>query len=139
MTPAFGTDGVRGDTRGPLTGRLVEAVGEAAGEVLGAEQFAVGRDTRISGPGLVDALCRGVRRAGVSAVDLGIVPTPAVARWCHDEQVAGAVVSASHNPWHDNGVKLFAPGGRKLSDEAQHEIEQRIGELLDRGRRRGSN
>ena len=133
MTPVFGTDGVRGDTRGAVTGRLVEAVGEAAGEVLGADRFAVGRDTRISGPELVEALNRGIGRAGGSAVDLGIVPTPAVARWCHDEQVAGAVVSASHNPWHDNGVKLFAPGGRKLSDEAQHEIERRLGELLDGG------
>ena len=131
MTPVFGTDGVRGDTRGPVTGRLVEAVGEAAGEVLGADRFAVGRDTRISGPELVEALNRGIGRAGGSAVDLGIVPTPAVARWCHDEQVAGAVVSASHNPWHDNGVKLFAPGGRKLSDEAQHEVEQRLGDLFD--------
>ena len=131
MTLAFGTDGVRGDTRGALTGQLVEAVGEAAGEVLGADRFAVGRDTRISGPELAEALSRGVRRAGGSAVDLGVVPTPAVARWCHDEHVAGAVVSASHNPWHDNGVKLFAPGGRKLSDEAQHEIERRIAELLD--------
>ena len=131
MTPAFGTDGVRGDTRGALTGQLVEAVGEAAGEVLGADRFAVGRDTRISGPELAEALSRGVRRAGGSAVDLGIVPTPAVARWCQDEQVAGAVVSASHNRWHDNGVKLFAPGGRKLSDEAQHKIERRVAELLD--------
>ena len=134
MTLAFGTDGVRGDTRGTLTSRLVEAVGEAAGEVLGADRFAVGRDTRVSGPGLVEALNRGVRRAGGSAVDLGVVPTPAVARWCNDEQVAGAVVSASHNPWHDNGVKLFAPGGRKLSDEAQHEIERRLGELPDDSR-----
>ena len=134
MTPVFGTDGVRGDTRGAVTGRLVEAVGEAAGEVLGADQFAVGRDTRISGPELVEALNRGIGRAGGSAVDLGVVPTPAVARWCHDEQVAGAVVSASHNPWHDNGVKLFAPGGRKLSDEAQHEVEQRLGDLLDGSR-----
>jgi len=127
----FGTDGVRGDTRGALTGRLVEAVGEAAGGVLGANRFAVGRDTRISGPELVEALNRGVQRAGGSVVDLGVVPTPAVARWCHDEQVAGAVVSASHNPWHDNGVKLFGPGGRKLSDEAQQEMERRIEELLE--------
>ena len=131
MTLAFGTDGVRGDTRGALTAQLVEAVGEAAGRVLGADRFAVGRDTRVSGADLVEALRRGVRRAGGSAVDLAVVSTPAVARWCHDERVAGAVVSASHNPWHDNGVKLFAPGGRKLSDEAQHEVERRLGELLD--------
>ncbi len=124
MTLAFGTDGVRGDTRRELTGEAVEALGRAAAEVLGAERFAVGRDTRISGPGLAEALTRGVRRAGGSAVDLGVVPTPAVARWCDDEKVAGAVISASHNPWHDNGVKLFAPGGRKLSDEAQQSVER---------------
>lgn len=124
MTLAFGTDGIRGDTRRELTGEAVEALGRAAADVLGAERFAVGRDTRISGPGLVEALSRGVRHVGGSAVDLGVVPTPAVARWCADEDVAGAVVSASHNPWHDNGVKLFVPGGRKLSDEAQHDIER---------------
>jgi len=121
---AFGTDGVRGDTRRELTGEAVEALGRAAAEVLGAARFAVGRDTRISGPALAVALSRGVQCAGGSAVDLGVLPTPAVARWCDDEEVAGAVVSASHNPWHDNGVKLFAPGGRKLSDEAQHDIER---------------
>jgi phosphoglucosamine mutase len=126
VTLAFGTDGVRGDTRSELTPALVEALGRAAAEVLGTERFAVGRDTRISGPDLVAALCLGVHRAGGSAVDLGVVPTPALARWCQDEQVAGAVVSASHNPWHDNGVKLFAPGGRKLSDEAQRSVERRL-------------
>lgn len=126
MMPKFGTDGVRGDTRRELTAEAVEALGRAAAEVLGAERLAVGRDTRVSGPALVEALCRGVNWAGGSAVDLGVVPTPAVARWCDDEQVAGAMVSASHNPWHDNGVKLFGPGGRKLSDEAQHEIERRL-------------
>ncbi|MYB02734.1 MAG: phosphoglucosamine mutase [Acidimicrobiaceae bacterium] len=130
MTLAFGTDGIRGDTRRELTGEAVEALGRTAADVLGAERFAVGRDTRISGPGLVEALSRGVRQVGGSAVDLGVVPTPAVARWCQDERVAGAMVSASHNPWHDNGVKLFASGGRKLSDGAQHEIERRVAELL---------
>lgn len=130
MTLTFGTDGVRGDARGELTPEFVGALGRAAAGVLGAERFAVGRDTRASGPGLVEALRRGVERAGGSAVDLGVVPTPAVARWCDEEQVAGAVVSASHNPWHDNGVKLFAPGGRKLSDEAQHEIERRLTERV---------
>ena len=135
MTLSFGTDGVRGDARSELTPEFVEALGRVAAEVLGAEQFAVGRDTRISGPILAEALCRGVQRAGGSAVDLGVVPTPVVARWCDDQQVAGAMVSASHNPWHDNGVKLFAPGGRKLSDEAQHEIERR---LADAGGQAGS-
>ena len=131
MPLTFGTDGVRGDTRSELTPEFVEALGRAAAGVLGAERFAVGRDTRVSGPPLADALRRGVQRAGGSAVDLGVVPTPAVACWCDDEQVAGAVISASHNPWHDNGVKLFAPGGRKLSDEAQLDIERRLGALLN--------
>ena len=134
MTLTFGTDGVRGDARGEMTAEAVGALGRAAAEVLGAERFAVGRDTRISGPVLVEALRRGVRRAGGSVVDLGVVPTPAVARWCDDEQVAGAMVSASHNPWYDNGVKVFASGGRKLDDGSQHEIERRLSGLLDRGR-----
>ncbi|MCY3650160.1 MAG: phosphoglucosamine mutase [Acidimicrobiaceae bacterium] len=126
MSLTFGTDGVRGDARRELTPEFVEALGRAAASVLGAERFAVGRDTRVSGPPLAEALRRGVQRAGGAAVDLGVVPTPAVARWCDDEQVAGAVISASHNPWHDNGVKLFAPGGRKLSDQAQDSIERRL-------------
>ena len=139
MTLTFGTDGVRGDARGEMTAEAVGALGRAAAEVLGAERFAVGRDTRISGPVLVEALRRGVRRAGGSVVDLGVVPTPAVARWCDDEQVAGAMVSASHNPWYDNGVKVFASGGRKLDDGSQHEIERRLSGLLDRGRETPAN
>ena len=129
MTLSFGTDGVRGDTRRDLTPQVVEALGRAAAEVLGADRLAAGRDPRASGPGLVEALCRGVRRAGGSAVDLGVLPTPAVARWSDEQRVAGAMVSASHNPWHDNGVKLFAPGGRKLSDADQQAIEHRLAEL----------
>ena len=131
MTLSFGTDGVRGDARSELTPEFVEALGRAAAAVLGGDRLAVGRDPRASGPDLVGAFCRGVRRAGGAAVDLGVVPTPAVARWCEDEQVAGAMVSASHNLWHDNGVKLFAPGGRKLNDEAQREIERRLAEARD--------
>ena len=131
MTLSFGTDGVRGDARSELTPEFVEALGRAAAAVLGGDRLAVGRDPRASGPDLVEAFCRGVRRAGGAAVDLGVVPTPAVARWCEDEQVAGAMVSASHNLWHDNGVKLFAPGGRKLNDEAQREIERRLAEARD--------
>ena len=131
MTLTFGTDGVRGDARRELTPEFVEALGRAAAGVLGGDRLAVGRDPRASGPDLVGALRRGVRRAGGTAVDLGVVPTPAVARWCADEKVAGAMVSASHNLWHDNGVKLFAPGGRKLNDEAQREIELRLSEASD--------
>ena len=127
---AFGTDGVRGDTRSELTEDRVEALGRAAAEVLGAERFAIGRDPRSSGPALVAALGRGVAAAGGVPVDLGVLPTPAVARWCEDEGSAGAMVSASHNPWHDNGVKLFATGGRKLDDNVQDEIERGMRRLV---------
>ena len=136
---AFGTDGVRGDTRSELTEDRVEALGRAAAEVLGAERFAIGRDPRSSGPALVAALGRGVAAAGGVPVDLGVLPTPAVARWCEDEGSAGAMVSASHNPWHDNGVKLFATGGRKLDDNVQDEIERGMrGLVTDSGGNPGS-
>ena len=138
MAPTFGTDGVRGDARRELTPEFVGVLGQAAAEVLGSEQFAVGRDTRVSGPALADALRGGIQRAGGSAADLGVVPTPAVARWCQCENVAGAMVSASHNPWHDNGVKLFAPGGCKLSDEAQNDIERLVAAAAGSASRAGA-
>ena len=130
MTLKFGTDGMRGDARSELTADLVERLGRAGAEVLGADGFAVGRDTRASGPALVDALHRGVAAAGGSSADLGVVPTPAVALWCRRHDVAGAMVSASHNPWHDNGVKFFAAGGSKLPDEIQDRLQARFEELL---------
>ena len=129
MDLKFGTDGLRADARSRLTPQLVEALGRAAAQVLGGG-FAIGRDPRVSGPELVAAFCSGVQHAGGDIVDLGVLPTPAVARWCSDEQVAGAMVSASHNPWHDNGVKLFARGGHKLADEAQRRVEELLAGLL---------
>lgn len=131
MSLRFGTDGIRADARDVLTPAVVAALGRAGAEVLGSDGLAVGRDTRASGPSLAAALHAGVRAAGGGSVDLGIVPTPAVARWCADEHVAGAMVSASHNPWYDNGIKFFAPGGAKLSDGVQDRIQARFDELLD--------
>ncbi len=121
---------MRGDARTELTHPLVAALSQAAAEILGGDGFAVGADTRESGPELVSAIHAGVRRAGGSSVDLGVLPTPAVALWCARHDVAGAMVSASHNPWHDNGVKFFAPGGAKLSDEIQDRIQERFDVLL---------
>ena len=126
MALRFGTDGVRGDARADLTAEAAERLGRAGAEILGGEEFAVGRDTRASGPALAEAFHRGVAAAGGSSVDLGVLPTPAVARWCADRRVAGAVVSASHNPWSDNGVKFFAPGGLKLDDAAQARVQARF-------------
>jgi len=126
----FGTDGIRADARDILTTSVVAALGRAGAEVLGADALVVGRDTRESGASLSAALHAGVHAAGGESVDLGVVPTPAVALWCAEEGVAGAVISASHNPWHDNGVKFFAPGGTKLGDAVQDEIQARFDELL---------
>ncbi len=131
MSLTFGTDGVRGDARTDLTEGSVRTLGRAGAEVLGADGFAVGRDPRLSGPALAEALMSGVAAAGGEPVDLGVVPTPAVALWCADRGVAGAMVSASHNPWHDNGVKLFAAGGHKLAPTAETDIERRFAQLTD--------
>ena len=133
MSLRFGTDGVRGDTRTVLCAAAVEALSRAGAEVLGPQGFAVGRDTRASSPEFAAAVHRGVAAAGGHSVDLGVVPTPVVARWCHDCGVAGAVVSASHNPWHDNGVKFFAAGGLKLSEDAQQQIQDRFDRYLKTG------
>ena len=116
--------------RTEITVEAVAALGRAGAEVLGADGFAVGRDTRESGPDLAAALHAGIGAAGGSSVDLGVVPTPAVADWCVRENVAGAVVSASHNWWSDNGVKFFAPGGVKLSDAVQAQVQERFDALL---------
>lgn len=133
MSLRFGTDGIRADARDVLTPAVVAALGRAGAEVLGPDGLAVGRDTRASGPSLAAALHAGVRAAGGGSVDLGVVPTPAVALWCAHEGVAGAMVSASHNPWHDNGIKFFAPGGSKLGDDVQDRIQVRFDELLAAG------
>ena len=115
MTLRFGTDGVRGPAH-ELTDDLVTALGRAAATVLGAEQFVVGRDTRASGPRLEAALVAGLARQGTAVEVLGVVPTPAVAWICADRSVPGAMISASHNAFADNGIKFFAPGGLKLTD-----------------------
>jgi len=121
---------MRGDARTELTYAPVAALSQAAAETLGGDGFVVGADTRESGPELVSAIHAGVRQAGGVSRDLGVVPTPAVALWCAHHDVAGAMVSASHNPWHDNGVKFFAPGGSKLGDDVQDRIQARFDELL---------
>ncbi len=120
----FGTDGIRGSANDELTPDLALRLGRAAAAVLGASTFVVGRDTRRSGPMLEAALVAGLCSAGVSVELLGVVPTPAVASVAARRGVAGAMISASHNPFGDNGIKLFAPGGLKLSDEVQDRIEE---------------
>jgi phosphoglucosamine mutase len=125
----FGTDGIRGLANVELTPELVLALGRAAVRVLGGGDWLTGRDTRRSGPLLQAALAAGLAAEGATVVDLGVVPTPAVATLAAARGVAGAVISASHNPFADNGVKLFSPGGRKLTDELEAELEAELGRL----------
>jgi phosphoglucosamine mutase len=119
----FGTDGVRGRAYTDLTLADCTRLARAVSRAFGTESTVVGRDTRESGPDFVSALGAGFAAEGVAMIDLGVAPTPEVAFLAADLGVAGIVVSASHNPWHDNGLKVFAPGGRKLTDDQQHSIE----------------
>jgi phosphoglucosamine mutase len=127
MTLRFGTDGVRGVANVELTSELVTALGRAAARVLGREQaFVVGRDTRRSGPMLEAALVAGLCAEGADVLLAGVLPTPGVAHAARERGAPAAVISASHNPFGDNGVKLFAPGGRKIPESLEYEVEQEL-------------
>ncbi len=122
----FGTDGVRAEALTQLTPAFVRTLGSAASRVLARSEIIVGRDTRESGPELQRAFAEGCAAQGVLVRDLGVVPTPAVAWLCAADGLPGAMLSASHNPWQDNGVKLFAAGGLKLSDTDQDVIQSML-------------
>jgi phosphoglucosamine mutase len=132
MRQLFGTDGIRG-TAGepPLDEATVSRVGAALAASLGhpGPSVVVGCDTRESSAGIVEALAGGLAKAGGTVRYAGVVPTPAVA-WLTRAlgADAGVVVSASHNPWKDNGIKVFSSEGRKLPDEVELEIERHIEE-----------
>jgi phosphoglucosamine mutase len=123
LTLKFGTDGVRGVANVELTPELVLSLGRAAARVLPGSTFLIGRDTRVSGPLLQAALSAGLAAEGADVVDLGVLPTPAVAFASADQGLPAAMISASHNPYTDNGVKFFLEGGRKLSDAVEAELE----------------
>jgi len=129
MGRLFGTDGVRGVFGRDLTTELAYGLGHAAVIVLRRHEpqritTVVGRDTRASGEPLEQALVEGMRAAGADAILVGVQPTPAVAFLTTDlEATAGAVISASHNPAKDNGIKFFGPSGYKLPDDVEDEIE----------------
>jgi phosphoglucosamine mutase len=127
----FGTDGVRGEAGTFLTAELATALGRAAASTLPAErpQVLIVRDTRESGPMLEAALAAGVAAAGGEALLGGVLPTPAAAILVRRLGLdLAAVVSASHNPYRDNGIKFFSAAGTKLDDEAEARIEARLGE-----------
>ncbi|HKE53998.1 MAG TPA: phosphoglucosamine mutase [Actinomycetota bacterium] len=132
MGRLFGTDGVRGAFGRDLTPDLARSLGRAAVTVLARERhhapaFVIGRDTRDSGPILEDALIEGIVSGGGDAIRAGVVPTPAVAFLTIELGVdSGVVISASHNPPGDNGIKFFGFRGFKLSDRLEDEIEAEI-------------
>ncbi|WP_419918649.1 phosphoglucosamine mutase [Candidatus Poriferisocius sp.] len=128
----FGTDGVRGRAYEELGPSDIIRLAQAAAEVLRPTgPVIIGRDTRASSPDFANALITGFGAAGVPTLDMGVVPTPAVAWAGARYHTLGAMVSASHNPWPDNGVKLFGPGGEKLNEELQAALESA---LADAGR-----
>lgn len=137
MRQLFGTDGIRGVAGiAPLDTTTVYAVGLALAHQLrpGAlmsgmvgPRVIVGRDTRESSPWIANLLAAGLRAGGAEIESAGIVPTPAIAYLAHTHGFhAGVVISASHNPWEDNGIKLFGPDGKKLPDQTELAIEEII-------------
>jgi phosphoglucosamine mutase len=133
VTLRFGTDGVRGAANTELTPELALALGRAAARTLGAGPWLVGRDTRSSGPLLHAAFAAGLASEGAAAVDLGVVPTPCVAFLAAADQLPGAMISASHNPFADNGIKLFGIGGLKLDDETETDLEADLARIEAEG------
>ena len=126
MALRFGTDGVRAEAFSQLTVEFARALGAASARTLEGDTIVIGRDTRESGPALQHAFAEGAASVGVAVRDLGVVPTPAVAWVCKADDLPGAMLSASHNPWQDNGIKLFSAGGLKLSDADQDIIQRQL-------------
>lgn len=131
----FGTDGVRGKAGAfPLDGPTLHALGRAAGAVLGDGESAalVAMDTRESGPEIAAHLVGGLRDAGVSCRHAGVLPTPGAAHLVRGGFAFAAMVTASHNPFEDNGVKFFSADGYKLPDGLEERIEGELDALLAR-------
>lgn len=132
MGKLFGTDGVRGvANQDPMTSEMAMKLGRAAGHVFrnreGRHQIVIGKDTRISGYMLESALTSGLCSMGVDVLLVGPLPTPAIAFLTRSLRAdAGVMISASHNPYQDNGIKFFSNDGMKLPDEAEQRIEDLI-------------
>jgi len=132
MRQLFGTDGIRGVAgQYPLDRRTVYAIGRALGQRLTERdrrpQVVIGQDTRESSAWISSFVAHGLEGTGVRVVSAGVITTPGIAYLTRAHQfAAGIVISASHNPWQDNGIKVFGPDGYKLSDDLEHEIEADI-------------
>ena len=128
----FGTDGIRGRANGVITAQLALKVGQAVGLIFQngdhRHRVLIGKDTRLSGYMIENALTAGFTSVGMDVLLTGPIPTPGVAMLTRSMRAdLGVMISASHNPYDDNGIKLFGPDGYKLSDE----IEKQIEELID--------
>jgi phosphoglucosamine mutase len=132
MGKFFGTDGIRGRVNAePMTAEIAMRVGQAAGAHFlrgdHRHRVVIGKDTRLSGYMMESAMVAGFTSVGMDVVLLGPMPTPAVAMLTRSMRAdLGVMISASHNPYVDNGIKLFGPDGYKLSDEAEASIERRL-------------
>ena len=139
MKRLFGTDGIRGVAgQAPLDPPTIHAVGLALARSLGVDRptprVLLGMDTRESSEWIAGALAAGLRAGGAEVESAGVVTTPAVAHLARVHGfAAGVVISASHNPWEDNGIKLFGPDGYKLPDATEMAIEQEIFRALEEG------
>jgi phosphoglucosamine mutase len=136
MTRLFGTDGVRGVANQEITAELAYQLGKAAtyyfGQTVERPKIVIGRDTRVSGMMLEAALAAGVCSAGGEALMLGVAPTPGIAFLTKELGAqAGVVLSASHNPFQDNGIKFFSSTGYKLPDQVEDELERIIKEGVE--------
>jgi phosphoglucosamine mutase len=131
----FGTDGIRGVAgKYPLDKKTVYAIGRALGDHLpeGPHRVVIGQDTRESSGWIADVVCAGLRDSNVEVESAGVITTPGIAFLAHTQGFsAGVVVSASHNPWQDNGIKVFGGDGFKLADHTELEIETEIFGLLN--------
>ncbi|HLN18132.1 MAG TPA: phosphoglucosamine mutase [Acidimicrobiales bacterium] len=131
MTPVrFGTDGVRGVAGADLTAELALAFGRSVARVLPSDFYLAGRDTRRSGPMLQAAVSAGLAAEGADVADVGVVPTPALAYLADQSGAPAVMVSASHNPFADNGLKVFGDRGQKLAEEVERRIEAELEALL---------
>jgi phosphoglucosamine mutase len=140
----FGTDGIRGRANGVITPELALKVGQAAGLLFQRGDYrhrvVIGKDTRLSGYMIETALVAGFTSVGMDTLLLGPMPTPAVAMLTRSMRAdLGVMISASHNPYEDNGIKLFGPDGFKLSDDVESEIETLLASDLARRLATSSN
>jgi phosphoglucosamine mutase len=132
MNKYFGTDGIRGQANvWPMTAETALKVGMAAGSLFSngdqRQRVVIGKDTRLSGYMIEQALTAGFLSVGMDVFLFGPVPTPAVAMLTHSMRAdLGVMISASHNPFADNGIKLFGPDGYKMSDQKEHDIERLV-------------